>query len=152
MPERPLVLILSEDELLSELLAERFRQDHLEAHTASDLHEAATKSREITARVVVIDAMSDSRLATQLLDDPYAVFAGEAQPPFVLLCSSSTPAALRDHGFIDRVIGLPQASDAIVAAALTCASGRARREMRSGIRVRSAVDETFKTKTGSIRP
>jgi DNA-binding response OmpR family regulator len=151
MAERPLVLILSEDELLRELLSERFRQDHLEVQTAADLRDAADRSRAVTARVVVIDAMGDPALASQLLDDPYAVFE-DAQPPFVLLSSSATPVAVRDHGFIDRVVGVPLSSDEIVSAALTCANGRARREMQSGIRVRSAVDETFKTKKKSIAP
>jgi len=150
LADRPLVLILSTDDLLRELLSERFRQDHLEVLEAGNLAEAKTMSQPRVPSVVVIDAISEYHLVAGLLDDPYTVFE-EGQPPFMLLAGSATPVAIRDHGWIDRVAGIPLSADGIVEAALYCASGRARREMKSGVRMRSAVNETFKTKKTSLQ-
>lgn len=150
MAERPLVLVLSNDDLLGELLSERFRQDHLDAETASTLAEATAHSEVRTPAAIVIDAIGDPSLATRLLDTDEDLFAG-AEPPYVILAGSTTPPRVRDHGHVDRVITVPASSDAIVEATRYCLAGRARRGMNSGIRTRSAVVETFRTKTGSLR-
>jgi hypothetical protein len=151
MAAPPTVLILSQDELLGDLLAERFRQDHVHADHASSVTEAAASCRDQAPDVVVIDAIVDGALASWVLDDPRSIF-GEAHPPLMLLAGSGTPAEIRDHNWFDRVVAAPLPSDAIVQAALYCAGGRARRVMHSGVRLRSAVVETFKTKTRSLSP
>jgi DNA-binding response OmpR family regulator len=138
------VLILSNDELLRELLAELLSQDRFEVIEAKDLAEA----REGNAKrpsALLIDAIADTTLARGLLDDPWEVL-GEHQPPLVVLVGSTTPADVRDHAWLDRVLPVPIQSEILIQAVRYHSSGRPRRQMRSGIQMRAAIDATFATK------
>jgi hypothetical protein len=139
------VLVLSHDELLRELLLELFTIERLPADAAASVGEARALCEGSRADVLLVDAIADPSLASALLDDPWTVL-GERQPPLVLLASSSTPSEIAAHGWVDRTLSVPIETSELVGALLYHASGRARRQMRSGIRAREAVDHTFQSK------
>ncbi|MBW2461367.1 MAG: hypothetical protein JRH11_06955 [Deltaproteobacteria bacterium] len=149
MSERPMVLILSNDEIFRDLLVERLRQDHLAVCEAASLDEVSEQTVAHAPKAIVIDALTDSSLAAGLLDDPWRALP-DHQPPLLLLTSSSTPAELRDHPYVDRAVAVPLASEDLVAAVRFCLAGRARRAMKSGVTMRAAVAETFRTKRSSL--
>ncbi len=144
-------LVLSGDDLVRGLLAELLSLHGMTALEAADVPAAGVLCRSHAIDVILVDAAGDGRIARALLDDPWTEL-GERQPPFVVLASPARAPALSAHAWIDRLLTVPVPGDEIAAAVCYHASGRARREMRLGVRARDAVDQTFQTKRKTLRP
>jgi len=139
------VLILSDDALLRELMAELLRHDRIVVSDAATLERAAALCQTERPHVIVVDAVERPDLARELLDDPWTTL-GDVQPGLVVLAGSATPPDVCGHGYVDRVLTAPLQSEVLVEALRYHASGRARRQMRSGVQLRATVAQTFATK------
>ena len=145
MANPPTVLILSKDAVLRDLLCELLSCQRFEVVGAGDIEEAGVLCRSHRPGAILLDAVEDSDLAFALLDDPWTPL-GDVQPAIVLLAGSGTDAEVREHGYVDRVLGAPFDTELVAEALRYHASGRARREMRSGVQLRAAVAQTFARK------
>lgn len=135
LPERAHVLILSDDALLCELVAELLTQERFRVSEAGDLATARACVLSDAPAVLLVDAMVDADLALPVLSDPSAVL-GDAGFAIVLISGAGTPAGVREHPIVDRVLTQPLTADVLVNVLRHCASWHTRRQMQSGTRLR----------------
>jgi DNA-binding response OmpR family regulator len=133
----PHVLVLSRDPLLSELLSDLLVRERFIVSEADDLAAvlAACSRSDGMPAVVLIDALETSDLARELVGDPWQ-YLGEAHPALLLLAGSATPADVRDHPSVDRVLTMPVTSGLLVGAVRQHSRSQPRRAMSSGIQIR----------------
>ncbi len=135
------VLIVSDDGLLRELVAELLTCERFSVAEAGDLVAAAERARERVPRVVLLDAIVDGALAWPVLEDPAALF-GDASPALVVLAGAGTPAEVRSHHLVDCTLPQPLTSEVLVGVIRHQATWRPRRQVQSGTRLRPELAET----------
>ena len=143
-PSRPRILVVSDDPLLRELVAELLTQERFEVFEAGDLDEARTLVLAHAPAVVLVDAMVDAHLVEPILLDP-AVALGDSQGALIVISGAGTPAAVGTHPVVDRVLTQPLTADVLVSTVRHCASWQSSRQLQSGSRLRPEVRGYRKT-------
>lgn len=131
----PHILVLSDDSLLRELVAELLSNERLSVAEAGDLDDAAARCAERMPTVLLLDSMVGGELALRVLTDPASLF-GEEQPSMVVLAGSGTPAEVKDHELVDAVLPQPLTSEVLVGVVRRYATFPSR---HSGTRMRPDV-------------
>jgi DNA-binding response OmpR family regulator len=145
-PSHPRVLVVSDDALLRELVAELLTQERFEVFEAGDVGAARTLVLAHGPAVVLIDAIVDAHLAEPILEDP-AVALGDAQAALVVISGAGTPASVGVHPLVDRVLTQPLTADVLVSTVRHCASWQSSRQLESGTRLRPELHASYR-KTG----
>lgn len=146
-PASPHVLIVSDDALLRELVADLLRNERFEVSEAGDPVEAARCACDRAPSVVLLDAIVDGAIARPVLEAPEAVFGAEL-PTLVVLVGAGTPPEVRHHQLVDGVLPLPLTAELLVGAIRHHATWHSRRHVQSGTHLRPdvAVEVDHRTK------
>lgn len=134
----PHVVVVSDDALLRELVAELLTNERFTVSEAGDVSEVRARCTEQAPSVVLLDAIVDGDLAWPVLSDPWSVF-GAAQPALVVLAGAGTPREVREHERVDQVLPQPLTSELLVGVLRQQATWHPRRRIRSGARLRPDV-------------
>jgi DNA-binding NtrC family response regulator len=145
----PHVLVLSDDPLLRELVAELLSRERFRVSEAGSLEGARAIALRDPAAVVLLDAMLDGELAGAVLSAPEPLF-GEAQAALVVIGGSGTPASVREHPLVDRVLPQPLTSEVLVGVLRHHAVWHSSRQLQSGTRPRPDV-ETLMAATSTTK-
>lgn len=143
-PNHPRVLVVSDDPLLRELVAELLTQERFEVFEAGNVDAARTLVLAHAPAVVLIDAIIDAHLAEPILADP-AVALGDAQAALIVISGAGTPARVGTHSLVDRVLTQPLTAEVLVSTVRHCASWQSCRQLESGTRLRPDVRGYGKT-------
>jgi len=111
-----LVLIVSDDPVLRDLLRDLLVRERIRTIDAATPEEALTILREEHPCLLLVDGIVGGREMTELLSRiPYAD-ASRSPPPVLLLAGSSPPPDLLDHDLVVEAICAPFAAPALVQA------------------------------------
>lgn len=134
----PHVVVVSDDSLLRELVAELLTNERFTVAEAGDVAGARARCHEKAPSVVLLDAIVDGSLAWPVLSDPRSVL-GDTQPALVVLAGAGTPQEVRDHEHVDQILPQPLTSELLVGVLRHQAAWHPRRQVRSGAQLRPDV-------------